>query len=145
LLKQGWEEAPTQNWITVFHRIADVSSSEHLPLVAPLYLDKQPALILVKHNPDDKRLIVLRLWSSNINIPSSTEPLWVGSVGTAPRTYSWLINYKSNKSPLISTSMIFNQVPNDYVVKEISVSIHVKRKHRWQPQPMLLIRPKNIT
>ena len=143
LMKQGWELPPEQNWITILHRLTDVSSAEHFPLVSPLYLDKQPVLVLVKHVNGDKKLEVLRLWSSNIIIDKSAQTLWVGSIGPAPRTYSWIINYKKNNNIAVTPALIFNSPSSDYDVKELSIAVHVKRKHRWQQQPMILIKPKD--
>ncbi len=145
LLTQDWSEPPAQDWVTVLHRITDVSSAEHFPLLSPLYLDKKPALVLIKHNNGEKKLMVLRLWTSNVSIDGTTQPLWVGSIGPAPRTYSWLINYKKNKDYTISTALLFKQTPVALDVKEIPVSVHVKRKHRWTQQTMILIRPKTIS
>src|SRR5690606_9665556 len=78
LLKNGWQHPAQRNWISILHRLSDVQSSEHLPLVSPLYLDKKPVLVLVKQQANgNKKLIVLRLWSSNSVIKSSKNTLWV--------------------------------------------------------------------
>jgi membrane protein DedA with SNARE-associated domain/membrane-associated phospholipid phosphatase len=145
LLTQAWSEPPPQEWVAVLHRITDVSSAEHFPLVSPLYLDKKPALVLVKHYNGEKKLMVLRLWTSHVNIAGASQPLWVGSIGPAPRTYSWLITYKKNKNYTITTALLFKQIPAGLDVKEIPVSVHVKRKHRWTQQTMILIRPKTFS
>jgi membrane protein DedA with SNARE-associated domain/membrane-associated phospholipid phosphatase len=145
LMQQGWDEPAQQNWITVLHRIGDVSSAEHFPLVSPLYMDKKPVLVLVKHLSIEKKLIVLRLWSSNLNIQGVTQPLWVGSIGLAPRTYSWLIHYRKNYNFIVNPALLFEQTPTDMDVKEVSVSMHVRRKHRWQDQPMILVKPKSLS
>jgi membrane protein DedA with SNARE-associated domain/membrane-associated phospholipid phosphatase len=145
LLKEGWTVPDDQNWITVLHRITDVSSAEHFPLVAPLYLDKKPVLVLVKHYNGDKKLIVLRLWGSNLTVSGISYPLYIGSIGSAPRTYSWLINYKKNDNYSVNPSLIFNSIPANLDVKEMAMQVHVKRKHRWKEQLMILIKPKNIS
>jgi hypothetical protein len=139
---QGWEKPADETWIRVLHRITDVSSAEHFPLVSPLYLDKKPVLVLVKHANGNKKLVVLRLWKSNIVIQGVAQPFWVGSVGMAPRTYSWLIHYRNYFT--VTPVLIFNTLPDGYDIKEIAVSVHVKRKHRWQQQPMILIKPKAL-
>jgi hypothetical protein len=142
LTEQGWEKPADETITRVIHRITDVSSAEHFPLVSPLYLDKKPVLVLVKHANGDKKLVVLRLWKSNIAIEHLATPFWVGSVGMAPRTYSWLIHYRNYFT--VTPVLIFNTLPSNYDIKEIAVSVHVKRKHRWQQQPMILIKPKSL-
>jgi membrane protein DedA with SNARE-associated domain/membrane-associated phospholipid phosphatase len=140
LIKQGWEEDVEQNWITILHRLTDVQSSEHLPLLAPLYLDKKPVLELVKHLKDDKKLIVLRLWDANIIIKNPPQHLWVGSVGAVPRTYSWLFNYKNYNIDLDS-ALLFAENPSQYTIKESTKTHKGKRKRRLEQQQILFIKP----
>jgi len=85
-------EPPARNWISTLHRISDIKSNEFLPLVSPQYLDKTPKLSLVKRTNGKKKLLVLRLWESNRTIQGTQEPLWVGTVGFIPRSYSWLFH-----------------------------------------------------
>ena len=77
LMQNGWEIPPEKDWISVLHRVSDVESAAHLPVVAPLYLDKDPVLVLIKHVNGNKKLIVLRLWNSYILIKDIQKPLWV--------------------------------------------------------------------
>jgi membrane protein DedA with SNARE-associated domain/membrane-associated phospholipid phosphatase len=143
LLQQGWENAPDRDWISVMHRVSDVSSAEHLPVVSPLYLDKKPVLVLVKHINGDKKIVVLRLWKANTTIEGIKESLWVGSVGSVSRTYSWLFNYKNN-SITLDPALLFTTLPDQYDIKQMNVNVEIKAKHRWVQQAMVLIKPKNI-
>ncbi len=145
LMSQGWELPPERVWTDVLQRITDIGSSEHLPIVAPLYLDKKPTLVLIKNFQGDKRPIVLRLWKSNIHITGLTHPLplWVGVVGSVPRTYSWLITYKRNHSVVASTTILFTEPLHDYVIKEQQVMTNLRHKHRQQP--ILLLKPKTVS
>jgi len=141
LVRAGWETPPQHNWVSVLLRVSDVTSTEHLPLLSPLYLDKTPALVLIKYLPKSKKVLVVRLWDSNTIVKGTNQPLWLGSVVFIPRTYSWLFNYKNRNVPLNST-LIFPNYPAQYEVKEFAVNVENKRKHRWLQQPMLLIKPK---
>jgi membrane protein DedA with SNARE-associated domain/membrane-associated phospholipid phosphatase len=145
LIAEGWELPPERDWTAVLHRITDISSAEHLPLAAPVYLDRKPTLVLTKNINGDKRPIVLRLWNSNITLTGIKSPqiLWVGSVGPVPRTYSWLITYKRNNDITISPSILFTHPQTNYDVKELDTMTDLKHKRRLQK--ILLIKPKNIS
>lgn len=91
LLNEGWSRPPARDWISTLHRISDIKSNQFLPLISPQYLDKRPALILTKRLNGKKRLLVVRLWESNINIEKTNTPIWVGTIGLIPRSYSWLL------------------------------------------------------
>lgn len=118
LLQQGWQAPPERNWASILYRVMDVKSTEHVPLLSPLYLDKKPVLVLTKKINGEKRLVVLRLWSSNIILKNSKQPLWVGSIGVVPRTYSWLFNHK-HKELKLTPVILFAKLPAKYVMKEV--------------------------
>lgn len=97
LLNEGWNEPPDRDWISILHRISDVKSGEYLPLVAPQYLDKRPVLVFIRTANGSKKLIVLRLWASSLIMTDSKQPLWVGTIGIVPRSYSWLFRKKQDE------------------------------------------------
>lgn len=143
LLKNGWEIPPEHDWMSALYRITSVESAEHLPLVSPIYLDKQPTLILIKTLPNVNRLIILRFWASQFLINNVHEPLWLGTIEYAPSTYSWL--FKSKRAPALSptTPLLFINPPKEYEVKETSVAY--KSNRHTKSQNILLIRPKSIS
>jgi membrane-associated phospholipid phosphatase len=146
LLAAGWETPPERSMTTVLHRLSDVGSAEHLPLSAPLYLDRKPVLVLTKTNPDDKRLIVLRLWESNIIVTGlkQPQPLWVGSVGVVPRTYSWLITYKRHNDEIpFQAELLFAEPPKGYTIKDLDIVTDLKSRRRLQK--LLLIKSNSIS
>ncbi len=139
LLQNGWAIPPQNNWINVLHRLSDVNSAEHLPLVEPLYLDKNPVLTLIKQMKGNKKLIVLRLWDSRITFTNSTNSLWVGSVEVTPRTYNWLFKHKPTAIAL-TPQLLFTMPPAAYDIKEVTVRLN--KSFQPRTQHMLLIKPK---
>lgn len=138
LLTAGWAEPPDRDWISIIHRLSGVGSTDHLPLVSPLYLNKKPKLQLIKFI--DKKLLVLRLWDSNLildDVKNSHYQLWVGTLGLVPRTYSWLIHYKNNYA--ISPELLFTNKNPHYEIKQIIV---VSPKKNKRLQNVILIKPK---
>lgn len=106
LLKEGWIRPPARDLISTLHRITGVSSTEYLPLVAPQYLDKKPALILTRSAIGQKNFLVIRLWESNRSIKETNAPLWVGIVSIIQPSYSWL--YKNSPSDVeINPALVF--------------------------------------
>lgn len=139
LVANGWQVPPPNDWIDVLHRLSDVNSTDHLPLVSPIYLDKKPTLILIKWTHNNTKLIVLRLWQSHLLIENSNVPLWVGSVEIVPRTYSWLFKRKEN-AIAVTSSLLFTVPPSEYDIKEVTV--HLNKSFHPRAQYMLFIKPK---
>ncbi|OGT35760.1 MAG: hypothetical protein A3F11_05290 [Gammaproteobacteria bacterium RIFCSPHIGHO2_12_FULL_37_14] len=142
LLKVGWALPPPRDWISTLHRISDIRSSQYLPLVSPQYLDKQPSLILVKHVGTAKKLLVLRLWESSRIIKESRSPLWVGTIGVIPRSYSWLFR-KRRDSALEANNIISTIATPQWEWKQITVTLPIN-KHKTLLQKIILIKPTTL-
>lgn len=140
LLKDGWETPPARDWVSTLHRIADIKSGEYLPLVSPQYLDKKPVLILSKYI-NNKYLLVLRLWASNRLIQENKQPLWVGTVGFTPRSYSWLFRKEARLFQL-NNQVIFAQNSSATWESKTITLIDTHGKHAPIQQKILLIRKK---
>src|SRR3990167_2183337 len=142
LLNEGWAMPPKRDLVSTLHRIADVKSGEYLPLVSPQYLDKVPVLTVTKYTDGDKNLVVLRLWQANRNIAENGEPLWVGTVGLIPGSYSWLFKkaahaIEANPSAIFSARYALNHWQWKTIILK---PLHHPRKKIQQP--VLLIRNK---
>ncbi len=137
LLQNGWRIPPQPNVASVLHRLSDIDSTEHLPLVSPLYLDKNPVLVLIKQM-NNKSLIAFRLWDSHLIIQNSSERLWVGSVEFVPRTYSWLFKRKQREFTL-TPAILFKQVPHHDEIRTDSIQVNYGTQ---RVQPMILIKPQ---
>lgn len=143
LLQNGWHTPPERNWINVILRIADVNSTDHLPLVSALHLDKKPVLVLTKNINDMKRLVVIRLWASNVTIEPNQQPLWVGTVDVIPRTYSWLFRKKMGALKIVP-ALLFVKTPPKYDIKSMAVPSD-RLKHKFKDTPLLLlIKPNSL-
>jgi LssY-like putative type I secretion system component LssY/PAP2 superfamily protein len=143
LQDNGWS-FPEHDWLSALYRITSVQSTEHLPLVSPIYIDKRPILILIKTMPDTNKLIILRFWASPFLINNVQEPLWLGTIEYAPSTYSWLFKNKKNNDLIPTTSLLFTALPKEYTIKEMTVTIKTKSNRHTRNQNILLIKPKDL-
>ncbi len=139
LLNNGWETPPARDWMSIVYRLSDIQSTEKIPLVSAMHLDKNPVLVLIKRN--EKKLMILRLWNSNF-IVKNKGILWVGSVDFVPRTYSWLFRKQINNIDL-SPKVIFNTLPKKYEIKTVQVKKVKKPKRAPLEQSLVLIEEKS--
>lgn len=130
LEQEGWSKPRPRDWISTIHRVADISSTQFLPMISPQYQDKSPELIMTKNVAGIKNLIVVRFWDSNRTIMDG-DTIWVGTVSIVPRTYNW-VTKRDNTKLTIHPELIF---PSG-------------KSKRWQyriasvkKQQILLIRP----
>jgi membrane protein DedA with SNARE-associated domain len=133
LLREGWVKPPARDFASTLHRIADVSSTQYLPLISPQYLDQKPALILARYH-GDKLSLVLRLWFSSRVLTPTGDPLWVGIIGIVPRSYSWLFSQNYNMPTINATLLLANQTASHAWQWKVIDSEQTKT-------PIILIRP----
>lgn len=138
LTNEGWSEPPARDWVSTLHRVADISSTQYLPMISPQYQDKKPELIMTKNINGEKNLMVIRIWNSSRLMEGNKMPLWVGTIGVVPRTYSWFYKRQRIPPPEIHPRLLFSSKTNpDWAVKLLNVDVDANgRDHR-----ILLIRP----
>lgn len=142
LLKEGWNKPPARDLVSTLHRIADVRSTEYLPMISPQYVDEQPQLTLARFLSNQKRLMVIRLWDSKRQIRENNQPLWVGTVSVVPRSYSWL--YRSHPSELqIQADYVFPLEASQWKWKIVDIDLHDRNK-KIEKQKIMLIRSSAI-
>lgn len=141
LQKEGWTRPPARDLISTMHRIADVSSTQYLPLISPQYLDKRPALIMTRLVAGTKQLLVIRLWDASRVLNHSNETLWVGFVGAVPRSYSWIV--KKHPGELeADPQLIFPTATAAHAWEWKITQLNLKNHAKQAPLKILLIRPK---
>lgn len=141
LLKEGWTSPPPRDWISFLHRLTDIKSTQFLPLISPQYLDKTPALILIKRIGKDNKIYVLRLWAANRTFMETNIPLWIGTFGMIPRSFSWLSRKRQIIDPQ-QNAILSPQAKKQWQWKMINVPFHTI-KHKIIEQKVLLIKPTN--
>jgi membrane protein DedA with SNARE-associated domain/membrane-associated phospholipid phosphatase len=140
LLQEGWSRPPARDWVSTLHRVADISSTQYLPMISPQYLDKKPELILTKNMAGVKNLLVVRFWASNRLVAGNNEPLWVGIISIVPRTYSWV--FKKRDAPLeINPDLIFSNLSMQRWDYKIVTATLTSSQNKIRLQPVILIRP----
>lgn len=138
LERQGWKKPPARDFISTIHRLADISSSQYLPMISQQYQDKTPALIVTKTLPGIRNLVVLRLWDSSRYLTDNRLPIWVGTIGTVPRTYSW-VTRRGHIALEVKPELIFtNKTRWTYKVTDLS---YKNGKSQTRLQRVILVKP----
>ena len=113
-------------------RASGQNSAQELPLMAQLYLNKKPALIMIYPNDQGQTQYSLRLWRSNYHLRNYTQPIWLASVISLQekaepfsRILPALTDFKLNILTL----------PNDKQIKELPNAT----------QPTLLMNKERVT
>ena len=80
LTTHGWKKQPDSLFYSLLMRASGQNSAKELPLMAQLYLNKKPAIIMTFPSSEGQTRYVLRLWRSNFHLRNHRQPLWLGSI-----------------------------------------------------------------
>lgn len=76
----GWKSQPDSFFFTLLMRAGGQDSADKIPLMAQLYLNKRPTLIMTYRIEDEQTFLILNLWRSNYHLRHYHQPIWIGSV-----------------------------------------------------------------
>lgn len=80
LINDGWKKQPSSLFYSLLMRASGQNSAQELPLIAQLYLNRKPNLILTYSSEQGQIQYILRLWRSNYHLRNYSHPIWLGSV-----------------------------------------------------------------
>lgn len=140
LKAQGWQKQSGTLFSSLLTRVNKQTSSQELPLIAQLYLNKKPVLIMTYKPANGGQVQILRLWRSNYHLLHFHQPIWLGSVHSLALPGK-KISTSQNKKALKINSI-------DYVKSSLpqfmqrTLLLPTKQFHKRLPddtEPMLLL------
>ncbi|CEK10678.1 VTT domain-containing protein [Legionella hackeliae] len=76
----GWKKVNDSLFNSLLTRISGQASAQDLPLMAQLYLNRRPVLMMIYQPKDGNPVQILRVWRSNYHLQHFRQPIWLGSV-----------------------------------------------------------------
>ncbi len=76
----GWKRQPNAFLYSLVMRAGGQHTANELPLMAQLYLNRKPELMMTFNTDNPQIFIILRLWRSNYHLRHYRQPIWLGSV-----------------------------------------------------------------
>ena len=80
LMTAGWSKQEESFTKSLMKRLGRYSTYRELPLMAQLYLNRKPSLIMTYKLKNHGPVLILRLWRSNYYLQDYQERIWIGSV-----------------------------------------------------------------
>ncbi|MFA5959150.1 MAG: VTT domain-containing protein [Tatlockia sp.] len=80
LTAYGWQKQTDSLFDSLLKRVSGEKSVPELPLVAQLYLNKKPVLVMSYEPGNGLPTQILRIWRSNFHLQHFPQPIWLGSV-----------------------------------------------------------------
>lgn len=135
LKKSGWRLFNKETLIkSALQRFSGPKPEYHMPLLPLLYLDQPPVLMMIKHLPDKKSIIEIRLWRTNVSFTDSKIPIWIGSLDLHLPPHK-LINFYKKPEITFSSKKIFSVLQSDlinFLTKIITIPLDIQSEKMQQ-------------
>lgn len=150
LSNNGWKKLPKLTLISTINRISSKEREEQLPFLPKLNFGHKPLLVMVKPDPQQNIVLVLRLWNSNTVFRDSAYPLLYGTIEyQMPHTHKyWYHRFQRQlRKTLVPASVELEPALINYHWHRIHYSTSLKidkitTRSEWQGG-VLFIKPKN--
>ncbi|WP_133130459.1 VTT domain-containing protein [Legionella yabuuchiae] len=80
LSQAGWKKQTTSFFFSLLEKASGLSNNEEIPLMAQLYQNLKPALVMTYKLNENHPILILRLWRSNFHLKNYSSPIWLGSI-----------------------------------------------------------------
>jgi len=119
--QQGWK-THTESFVTkLLMRINNKATDIKLPLLAQLYQNKRPQLIMTYKVKESSLILILTIWESNYTIHELNKPIWIGSVHQNFRGKEKESSALKNQEKLINPVTYLLPALKDYTVRRIAL------------------------
>lgn len=138
----GWKKQPKSFLYTLIIHAEGRSTTEELPFMEQLYLNKNPALTMSYRTVKSDNLYILRLWRSNYYLMHYQEPIWLGNIILARKktTPPPSFNQKAKSERTFLFTHILPAV-HDYQIAHMTVADpHLKSLPYEIPSELLIIK-----
>jgi membrane protein DedA with SNARE-associated domain/membrane-associated phospholipid phosphatase len=118
LTQQGWKIKPNNAWLSTINYLGMKDHSKMLPLLPVVNQGRQPILTMTTLVGNPQKLLILRLWPSDVTVSDADEKIWIGT-----------LNYQRNlKHPyhLLEYAPFLSVLPTSSVFSNYLQGYHYK-------------------
>lgn len=138
----GWKKQPKSFLYALLIHAEGRYTTEELPFMEQLYLNKNPALSMSYRTVKDDNLYILRLWRSNYYLMHYQEPIWLGNIILARKKSDTHPSFEQKLK--IDHSVLFTHIlpaVHDYQIARMDVQDpHLKSLPYEIPSELLIIK-----
>ena len=120
LAEQGWQIKPNSAWLSTLNYLGVKDHSKMLPLLPVVNEGRKPILTMTTLVGHPQKLLILRLWSSNVIVADADEKIWIGTLN-----YQHNLNHQHHSLEYVPfltvmpTSAVFSKYLQGYRYKTL--------------------------
>lgn len=144
LVKNGWQHRNESFFTKLLMRLNSSNEGIKLPLLAQLYENKRPELVMSYRDKQSKLILELVVWESNYSLKEKSSPLWIGTIHQNVRDNPSQMKNVGSMSNFINTLSFIMPSLNEFTLRRVEVPENMIKTVVYPTAPyILLIRQKH--
>ncbi len=135
----GWKTHSESFFTKLLMKMNTKSDEIKFPLLAQLYENKSPELIMTFQDPLSHMILELDIWESNYNIIELNRPLWIGTIHQNIRSNRKRNNQIENASQLTNPLTYLMPALNKFTLRRIEVPKNMVNTMLYPTDPIILL------
>lgn len=136
LLAYGWHKESESLFKSLLKRVNDQQFEQDSPLMAQLYLNRKPVLIMTYKPKNGQPTQILRIWRSNYHLKNFRQPIWVGTVNIYAYSKQ---DVAKNKHPFVSSLNYITEALPQFSKRLMQLRITLPHFIPYPYEPTLLL------
>lgn len=140
LINYGWKKQQESTLGAIAKRVSATPADKGTPLMAQLYHNRKPTLIMSYQPTANAPMIILRLWRSNYHLQHFRQPIWLGSVHVNRAAHYFPANLSDITDPGYSPLVFISKALSaQFKQRQISLKGKKSLSLPLQVEPILLL------
>ncbi|MBL7479231.1 VTT domain-containing protein [Legionella bononiensis] len=139
LEQHGWKSHTESFFTKLLLRMNKSNETIKLPLLAQLFENKRPALLMTYQDNKSKLILELTLWESNYFINNFEHPIWIGTVHQNIHIKEKQKNNHNALNQLINPIPFILPALNQFTLRRIEVPHDMIRPSSYPTTPYILL------
>lgn len=139
LAKNGWQHRTESFFTKLLMRLNNSNEGIKLPLLAQLYENKRPELVMTYREKQSKLVLELTIWESNYNLKDTNGPLWIGTIHQNIREKTGQMKNIGSMSNFINPLSYIMPALNEFTLRRIEVPENMINTVTFPTAPYILL------
>lgn len=140
LTSYGWQTQNDSFINSIIARMSEPSSAQELPLMAQLYQNRKPVLVMTYLPKDGNPLQILRVWRSNFHLQQLRQPIWLGAVHPRAVKFTKIARNVQKRQNMINSLNYVSPALSSFPLRRITLPTRVaKQPLPVEVEPVLLL------
>jgi membrane protein DedA with SNARE-associated domain len=139
LEQNGWQHRNESFFTKLMMRFNSSNEGIKLPLLAQLYENKRPELVMTYRDKQSKLILELIIWESNYSLTDRNRPIWIGTLHQNIRDKTDQMKNVGSMANFINTLSFVMPSLNEFTLRRVEIPENMINTVMFPTAPYILL------